>query len=306
MISTKELSRVALGTMQFLWTTQEEEANDILDTYYNLGGNIVDTADMYANWVEGLSGGEAETIVGKWMKRKNNRDSIFLTTKVGAKMWEGNDGGGLSKKHIIKAIEKSLKRLQTDYLDLYLAHWSDANTPIEETLLAFQSLIKEGKVRSIGCSNYTNEELITALQIGERLDIKYSYIQAYYNLLDKRTYEEQYLPLAQQYNLKVMIYGPLAGGFLSGIYRKNKPLPKHARAEFIKEKMTTKNLALIDYLEDLSDKYNASVSQISLAWLISKGYIPIVGADTTLQVGENLDSTKIELRQNDIDILNKL
>lgn len=274
---------ISLGTMQFLWTTTEKEAFKILDTYYALGGNTIDTADMYTNWVDGLHGGEAETIIGKWMKQRNNRDKIFLITKVRAKMWEGKDGEGLSKAHITKAIEASLKRLQTEYVDVYLSHWSDPTTPIEETLLTYQSLIKQGKVRFIGCSNYSKDELEHALIVGKKLGISYSFLEAYYNLIDRRTYEEQFLPLVQKYDLQVLPYGPLAGGFLTGAS------PHPARADFIKEKMTEENFAVLDSLEKLAQKYNKTIPQVALAWLLNQPNIvaPIVGADSVEQIKEN-------------------
>lgn len=308
MVSSKQLSKIALGTMQFLWTTTEQEAYKILDEYYGMGGNIIDTADMYTNWVKGLRGGEAETIIGKWIKKRKNRDNIFLTTKVRAKVWEGVDGEGLSKRHIIKAVNESLKRLQTDYVDLYVSHWSDPNTPIEETLTAYHSLIQQGKVRFIGCSNYTKEELEESIAIGKQIGTQYTFLEAYYNLVDRKTFEEQFLPLVKKYNLQVMPYGPLAGGFLSGAYRANKPLPQHARAEFIKDKMTRRNLALVDSLEKLANKYNKTISQIALAWLLNQKTIiaPIVGADSAQQVKENIITDTTWLKKEDMEMLSMI
>ena len=308
MVLPQNFSRIALGTMQFLWTTTEKEAYKILDTYYELGGNIIDTADMYTNWVDGLHGGEAETIIGKWMKQRKNRDKIFLITKVGSRVWEGPDGEGLSEKHVTKAIEKSLHRLQVDCVDLYLSHWSDPTIPIEETFAVYQSLMKQGKVCFIGCSNYSKEELQEALQIGKKLGVQYTFLEAYYNLLDRKTYEEQFMPLVKQYNLQVMPYGPLAGGFLSGVYRKDKVLPTHARAEFIKEKMTEKNLVLIELLEVLAKKYDKTISQVALTWLFSQENViaPIIGADTVQQIKDNFISNSEWLKGEDVEFLNKI
>src|SRR5258708_7107668 len=213
--TNKEFSKMILGTMQFLWTvTTEKEAYAILDAYVDAGGTVIDTADMYTNWVPGLHGGEAETIIGKWMKRRKNRDKIILISKVRGRMWEGKEGEGLSRQHIMKAFEQSLKRLQTEYLDVYLSHWSDKETPIQETLLAYRELMDEGEVRSIGCSNYTKEELQEALKVGRTIGANYTHIEAYYNLIDQENFEQSILPLVKEYNLQVLAYGPLAGGFL--------------------------------------------------------------------------------------------
>lgn len=292
--------------MQFLWTTTEQGAYSILDTYYELGGSIIDTADVYTNWVPGLHGGEAETIIGKWLKKRNNRDKIFLISKVRARVWEEADGEGLTRQHILKAIDKTLQRLQTDYLDVYISHWSDANTPIEETLLAYQELIKQGKVRTIGCSNYTKENLQEALIMGSDLGVTYTCLQAYYNLLDRKQFEKNLLPLIKKYNLTVCIYGSLASGFLTGAYKKDKQLPRNARAQFVKSKMTQENFKKLNSIAMLGRKYHATISQISLAWLIQKGYMPIIGADAPGHVLENMKARKIILTKDDMDFLDNL
>lgn len=304
MQKTDKRSNIALGTMQFLWTTTEADSYKILDVYTERGGNTIDTADMYTNWVEGLRGGEAETIIGNWLKRKKNREKLFLSTKVRSRMWEGNDGEGLSKAHIIKAIEQSLRRLQTEYIDLYLSHWSDFYTPIEETLSAYETLIRQGKVRFIGCSNYAKKDLTQALEKGEGRT-SYTYLQAYYNLIDRKHFETELAPIAKRYKLKTMIYGPLASGFLTGAYRKNTPLPKHDRAQYVKEKMTEENFSILEKVEKIADNHGATISQIALAWFLKKDLTPIIGADNTEQVEVNMRAAEIRLTTEDLNTLNE-
>lgn len=293
--------------MHFKWIISERDSLRLLDHYFEAGGNLVDTADMYTQWGEGLRGGEAETIIGKWFTVKKNRQKIFLTTKVRARMWEGPDGEGLSKAHILRACDESLKRLRTDYIDLYMSHWSDSNTPIEETTSAYQELIKQGKVRFIGCSNYSGQELKEAINIGDKLGVRYTCIEPYYNLLQRNPFEKEILPLVQKYHLAVTPYSPLAGGFLSGIYRKNKRLPKkNERTAFAKEKMTKKNLTLIDTLDTIGKKYKKTIAQVALAWLLQHKWItaPIIGSETIEQLKENLSASSFLLTKEDIDMIN--
>lgn len=302
------VSPIALGTMQFLWTTTEKEAFHMLDTYTHSEGNLIDTADMYTQWIPGGKGGEAETIIGSWMKKRKNRTHLILSSKVRAKMWEGNDGEGLSKNHILRACDASLKRLQTDYLDLYFSHWPDESTPEEETLEAYQLLINQGKVRFIGCSNYPAERLSHTLSLSEQGLPRYSVIQALYNIIDRSHFEKNLFSLVTTYSLGVLAYSPLASGFLSGLYQTGKPLPQNARTEFVKTKMTPKNLAIIGALESIAIKHHATVSQIALAWILEQQSITglITGPDTVEQLRENLGALEVELTVDDRTLLRTL
>lgn len=290
--------------MQFSWTVTEKDAFKILDEYFDFGGNTIDTADMYSNWVEGNKGGEAESVIGRWMKQKKNREKIFLISKVRAKVWEGKDGEGLGSTHIIKAIDKSLKRLKTDYLDLYLSHWPDENTAIEETLSTFKELIKQGKVRSIGCSNYSPSELQHSLEVGKKIGANYSFLEVYYNLIDQKIFEESFLPIVKKHDLQVLTYGPLAGGFLSGIDPSK--LKNDGRSVFLKSKMTKENLKILSLLKKIAKKYRATPSQIALAWILKKGFNPIIGVDSLDQLKENMEALNIKFSDEDMEAFDNL
>lgn len=302
------VSPLALGTMQFTWTTSETEAYRLLDSYSAADGNLIDTADMYTQWVPGNSGGEAETIIGNWMKQRKNRAATILSSKVRSKMWEGPDGEGLSRRHIVKACEDSLRRLQTDYLDLYFSHWPDEATPQEETLAAYETLIRDGKVRFIGASNYSPAQLSEAFAISERNNLpRYHVIQALYNLADRSHFENELLPVVEQHHLAVLAYSPLASGLLTSRYGKNKPLPSYARADFVKKKLTPKNLQLLEVLEEIANNHKATISQIALAWLLHQPGVTglITGADTTRELEENLGSLTRTLLPEDLEELQK-
>jgi len=305
-----EVSVICLGTMQFGWSTDEKTSFKILDKFFEEGGNFIDTADVYSRWVEGNPGGVSERIIGKWMKSRNVREGIVLATKVRGRMWEGPNGEGLSRKHIMKAVEDSLRRLQTDYIDLYQVHWPDWDTPLEETLRALDDLVRDGKVRYIGASNYPAWYLTKALWISDKYGLhRFESIQPQYSLVYREEFEKELMPLAEDQKLAVIPYSPLAGGFLTGKYKRNRPLPPSPRAETIKRRFfTEKNFTIIEELEKMAFKYAAKVSQIALAWLLSKSYItaPIIGANSVEQLMENLGALDIELEEEDLKKLDEI
>lgn len=305
-----EVSVICLGTMQFGWSTDEKTSFKILDKFFEEGGNFIDTADVYSRWVEGNPGGVSERIIGKWMKSRNVRERIVLATKVRGRMWEGPNGEGLSRKHIMKAVEDSLRRLQTDYIDLYQVHWPDWDTPLEETLRALDDLVRDGKVRYIGASNYPAWYLTKALWISDKYGLhRFESIQPQYSLVYREEFEKELMPLAEDQKLAVIPYSPLAGGFLTGKYKRNKPLPPSPRAETIKRRFfTEKNFTIIEELEKMAFKYAAKVSQIALSWLLSKSYItaPIIGANSVEQLMENLGALDVELEEEDLKKLDEI
>ena len=305
-----EVSVICLGTMQFGWSTDEKTSFKILDKFFGEGGNFIDTADVYSRWVEGNPGGVSERIIGKWMKSRNVREGIVLATKVRGRMWEGPNGEGLSRKHIMKAVEDSLRRLQTDYIDLYQVHWPDWDTPLEETLRALDDLVRDGKVRYIGASNYPAWYLTKALWISDKYGLhRFESIQPQYSLVYREEFERELMPLAEDQKLAVIPYSPLAGGFLTGKYKRNRPLPLSPRAETIKRRFfTEKNFTIIEELEKMAFKYAAKVSQIALAWLFSKSYItaPIIGASSVEQLMENLGALDVELEEEDLKKLDEI
>ncbi|RKY97238.1 MAG: aldo/keto reductase [Candidatus Hydrothermota bacterium] len=305
-----EVSVICLGTMQFGWSTDEKTSFKILDKFFEEGGNFIDTADVYSRWVEGNPGGVSERIIGKWMKSRNVREGIVLATKVRGRMWEGPNGEGLSRKHIMKAVEDSLRRLQTDYIDLYQVHWPDWDTPLEETLRALDDLVRDGKVRYIGVSNYPAWYLTKALWISDKYGLhRFESIQPQYSLVYREEFEKELMPLAEDQKLAVIPYSPLAGGFLTGKYKRNRPLPPSPRAETIKRRFfTEKNFTIIEELEKMAFKYAAKVSQIALAWLLSKSYItaPIIGASSVEQLMENLGALDVELEEEDLKKLDEI
>jgi aryl-alcohol dehydrogenase-like predicted oxidoreductase len=293
-----EVSDICLGTMQFKWTTDEETSYKVLDAFFEAGGNFIDTADVYTRWAPGLSGGEAETIIGKWMKQKGNRDKVILATKVRGKMWEGPDGEGLGRDHIRRAVEDSLKRLQTDTIDLYQAHAPDPNTPIAETMQAFDDLVQQGKVRFAGCSNYNGEQLAEAVQASKRDErVEYTTIQPHWSLVERQKFELETYPTVKTYGLGIIPYSPLGRGFLTGKYRKEAPLPDSKRAEGVRPFLTGKNFLLIDKLESLGNERGKTIAQMALGWLLARDQVVsvIIGANTPQQLADSLGASGLEL-----------
>jgi aryl-alcohol dehydrogenase-like predicted oxidoreductase len=302
------VSPLCLGTMQFGWTADEAMSLRVLSVAFEAGINFIDTADIYSRWADGNPGGVAEQIIGRWMKHNNiPRDKVILATKVRGNMGGGAENEGLSRRHILQAVENSLHRLQTDHIDIYQAHWPDEKTPIEETLKAFDELVKQGKVRYIGASNYPAWELMQALWTSDRNgSIRYDSLQPHYNLVHRDEFEREMAIVCKTYHIGVIPYSPLAGGFLTGKYRRNL-LPNSARAGGAKRYFNERNWALLDQMDGLAKEKGASISQIALAWLLAEPVItsPIIGANSIEQLKDNLGAVNIHLTPAEKTALDK-
>jgi len=305
-----KVSPLCMGTMQFGWSVNEADTHRILSTTIDAGINFIDTADIYSKWVDGNPDGVSETFIGNWMKKnKIPRDQIVLATKVRGEMGKGPNDQGLSRVHIINAVEASMRRLQTDYIDLYQSHWTDDDTPIEETLRAFDDLVKQGKVRYVGASNYAAWELTQALWTSDKHNlVSYDSFQPHYNLIHRDEFERELRAVCLAYDIAVIPYSPLAGGFLTGKYRRNEPLPASKRAEGRKRAMTDKNFTLIEEMEVIALRHKASISQIALAWMLADPVItsPIIGATSIEQLNENLGALTVKLAADEMTLLDKL
>lgn len=302
------VSALCMGTMQFGWTASEETSYRVLDQAYDDGINFLDTADVYSRWVEGNRGGEAETIIGLWMQRSQvPRDKIVIATKVRGPMGEGPNDRGLSRAHIMNAVEASLRRLDTDYIDLYQTHAYDENTPIEETLRALDDLIYQGKVRYIGASNYPAWRLMEALWVSDKYNLaRYECLQPHYNLVHRAEFERELEDVCREYGVGVIPYSPLAAGFLTGKYRKDEEMPDSARKGSASRYFTEKNWELLDYMDELAQENGATVTQIALAWLLAKPVItsPIIGPRNLEQLQDNLGALNVSLSEEEVEKLN--
>jgi len=305
-----KVSLLCMGTMQFGWSVNEADTHRILSATLDAGINFIDTADIYSKWVDDNPGGVSETFIGNWMKKnKIRRDQIVLATKVRGEMGKGPNDQGLSRMHIVNAVDASLRRLQTDYIDLYQSHWTDEDTPIEETLRAFDDLVKQGKVRYVGASNYAAWELMQALWTSDKHNlVRYDSLQPHYNLIHRDEFERELHAVCLAYQIAVIPYSPLAGGFLTGKYRRDEPLPESRRAEGRKRAMTDKNFDLIDEIEVIALRHNETISQIALAWMLANPVItsPIIGATSIEQLNENLGALKVKLTGDELALLDKL
>jgi aryl-alcohol dehydrogenase-like predicted oxidoreductase len=293
------------GGNVFGWTADEKISFELLDAYVDNGFDFIDTADVYSKWIEGHKGGESETVIGKWLKRSGKRDKIVIATKVGKPM--GPDKKGLSKKYIIQAVEDSLKRLKTDYIDLYQSHDDDKETPLAETLGTFTDLIKEGKVRAIGASNYSGARLNEALDVSKKNGLtSYQTLQPEYNLYNREGYETDLEPVCRDNNIGVITYYSLASGFLSGKYRSEADLSKSPRGQGIKQFLNERGLRILNALDEVAKEYNTVPATIALAWLITHPGItaPIASATNIKQMKELTNATTIRLREEAIEVLN--
>lgn len=301
-------SKIILGGNIFGWTVDEAQSLKLLDYAFDQGISSIDTADMYQTWVTGHQGGESELIMGKWLNRKKSqREQIQIITKVGAPLSESKKG--LSAKYIKQAAEDSLQRLQTDYIDLYFSHYADPLIAPEETLRAYEDLLKEGKIRAIGASNFSPEQLEESLLASLQANLpRYEYFQPGYNLVNRHTFEMHYLPLCKKYNLNVMTYYSLAAGFLTGKYRKLEQIEQSARKGMIMKYLNENSLNVLHALDKLSEQYNAQLSEIALAWLMSKSFVtaPIASGTTKEQIDSLVLATQLQLTADDIQYLDRI
>jgi aryl-alcohol dehydrogenase-like predicted oxidoreductase len=308
-----KVSELCMGTMQFGWTADEETSFKVLSASFEAGINFIDTADIYSRWVDGNPGGVSEQIIGNWMKKKNiPRDKLVIATKVRGQISDDPKDQGLSRRHIQKSVDDSLQRLQIEYIDLYQAHWYDADIPIEETLRAFDETIQQGKVRHIGCSNYPAWRLMEALWISDKHTIaRYDSLQPHYNLVNRTEFERELADVCQEYQIGVIPYSPLGGGFLTGKYRKDQEVPKGSRGEMssrTRAYFTDENWELLNLMKKMGEeKGGYSISQIALAWQLSNPIItsPIIGPRNIEQLEDNLGAVGLRLTEEEMKILNE-
>ena len=301
-----EVYPLALGGNVFGWTVDEPMAFRILERFTAAGGNFLDTADSYSRWVPGNQGGESETIIGKWLKQSGKSGEVVIATKVGSQMGQGRQG--LSKAYIMSAVEDSLRRLQTDHIDLYQSHSDDTETPMEETMEAYASLIFQGKVRAIGASNFTPDRLSEALRVSDRYGYpSYQSLQPRYNLYDRQGFEVLLEPLCREAGLGVISYYSLASGFLTGKYRSSNDLSKSARGSIAGLYMNARGFRILDALDRIADQYQVKPASVALAWLISRPAItaPIASVTNLVQLEDMLRAAMLELDAASLELLNR-
>lgn len=290
------VSPLCLGGNVFGWTADERTSFRILDAFVEAGCNFIDTADVYSRWVPGHAGGESETIIGKWMKARGNRDRVIIATKVGSEMGPGRKG--LSRARIVEAVEESLRRLQTTYIDLYQSHRDDPETPQEETLGAYGDLIASGKVRVIGASNFTADRLKEAVSISARLGLpRYESLQPLYNLSDRAEFERELAAVCRENEIGVIPYYALASGFLTGKYRSEKDFGKSVRGTNMGKYLNDRGRRILAALDEIALHHRASPAQVALAWLMARPGItaPIASATRLEQLDDLIAATRLRL-----------
>jgi aryl-alcohol dehydrogenase-like predicted oxidoreductase len=291
-----EIPPIVLGGNVYGWTLSEEDSLNQLDRAFEAGLTFIDTADVYSVWVPGHIGGESETILGKWFKRSGRRSEVILSTKVGIDMGGGKKG--LGAKYIRQAVEDSLRRLQTDYIDLYHSHRDDLATPIEETLGAFDELVKAGKVRYIGASNYSGARLAESMETSSRNGLAaYISLQPQYNMVERAEFESHLLPVVEKYSLGVISYFSLAAGFLTGKYRQGGDTAGSARGPAVQKYLNERGFAVVDALDEVAKAHGATPARVALAWLMQKPGVtaPIASATNDRQLQDLIAATELSL-----------
>ncbi|NJL93052.1 MAG: aldo/keto reductase [Anaerolineae bacterium] len=305
-----KVSELCLGTMTFRWTSTEAQAHQVLNRAWEAGINFIDTADIYSFWAEGNDGGVAEQIIGDWLKTKP-REQVVLATKVRGRMWEGPNGEGLSRQHILAAAEASLRRLQTDYIDLYQVHYPDWDTPLEETLRALDDLVTSGKVRYLGASNYRAWLLMKSLWVSDQHNLaRFDSIQPHYNLLNRDEAEPDLAAVCTDQGLGLIPYSPLAGGFLTGKYTRES-VPEDARGygnDRMARYMNEVGFGVVEALREMGEERGKSVLQMALGWLLSLPWVtaPIIGANSVEQLEGALGAVGLRLQEHDLARLDEI
>lgn len=287
---------LALGGNIFGWTADEAASFAVLDRFMDAGFSLIDTADVYSKWVPGHAGGESETILGRWMKSRGNRQRVLIATKVGGELPPGHKG--LSARHIKFAVEESLRRLQTDYIDLYFSHYEDPDVTFDETLGAFGDLIKEGKVRAIGVSNHDVSKLKAALETSRTHDLpRYEVLQPLYNLYDRQEFEQVFAPVCRAEGIGVVNYYSLASGFLTGKYRTEADVSASKRQRSNRKYMTERGFRILDALDAVAERTGMKLAQIALAWVIAQPDVtaPLASATSVQQMEELIAAVELKL-----------
>lgn len=301
-----DVGPLAFGGNVFGWTVDEPTSFELLDAFVDAGFNLIDTADVYSVWVPGHGGGESETIIGNWLKRGGDRQKIVIATKAGMEM--GPNKKGLSRAHVLRSVEDSLRRLQTDYIDLFQSHVDDPETPPDETLETYARLVEQGKIRAIGASNYGAERLALALQVSEQNGYPgYQSLQPLYNLCERADYEANLEPLCQAKGLGVIPYFSLASGFLTGKYRSEDDLSQSPRGRRVKQYLNERGFRILNALDQVAKQLDATPAAVSIAWLIARPSItaPIASATSLKQLSELINATRLQLDASAIALLNE-
>ncbi len=306
-----KVSAICLGTMQFGWSTEEAQAFEIMSEALALGCNFLDTADIYSTWVEGNPGGVSEEIIGNWLAASDvRRDDVVIATKVRGKMGEGVNDQGLSRLHIMNGVHDSLRRLQTDYIDLYQVHWPDEETPLDETLGVLDDLVRGGLVRYIGCSNYPAWLLAKSLWVSDVRNLaRYDSLQPHYSLVHRAEFERDLQPLCLDQQIGVIPYSPLAGGFLTGKYRRDNTLPQSDRASGIRQRyMNEQGFAAVDKLEEIGAEHEATIAQTAIAWILANPQVTsaIIGANSLQQLRDTMKGAGVTLSADEKAALDEI
>jgi len=306
--SPLRVAPLCLGGNVFGWTADAATSHKLLDEFVAGGFNFIDTADVYSRWADGHQGGESERVIGAWLKRRGRRDDVIIATKVGKDMGPGEFGAkkGLSKAYIQRAVDDSLKRLQTDYIDLYQAHEDDLSLPVEEPLETFGALIKAGKVRAIGASNFDGPRLDAALSVAKKNGLpRYESLQPHYNMMERKEFERDLAPVCRKHGLGVIPYFALASGFLTGKYRSEADFGKSVRGEEMGEYLNARGRIVLGALDAVAARHNSTPAQVALAWLMTRVTAPIASATSLAQLADIMGSAKLSLAAADLAELDK-